>query len=99
MTDANCFASDTMKEDTEVNEDQQDAENLFDAKIMLKPSDKNEDKEVDDLNLDRGIPTSKEAMQALNTIHYFLQTHEGSEKHILPIERFKDDHSLPLLKE
>ncbi|KAF0990010.1 hypothetical protein HZS_6884 [Henneguya salminicola] len=31
---------------------------------MFKPSKKNEDKELDGSNLDRAIPTNKEAMQA-----------------------------------
>ncbi|KAF0993402.1 hypothetical protein HZS_2258 [Henneguya salminicola] len=41
---------------------------------MFKSCNGNKDKELEDLNLDRAMPTSKGAMQTYHTIPYFLQT-------------------------
>jgi len=43
------------------------------------------------------VPTHKEAIQALNTVHLFLQTHNGFKNLISPIESIIDDLILQMI--
>ena len=43
------------------------------------------------------VPTHKEAIQELNIVHLFLQTHNGFENLISLIERLMDDLTLQMI--